>query len=151
MPNPLLDMHARLSALEKRVAGMVRHAPVEEVNSGEGWARFNLGEGDNGPLLSDKVAYAQIAGGLKLHAPPTKGQQMTIFAPGGDMRQAVALPMTWSDQNKSPSDKADENVLTFGAVKIVLKGDSVTVTVGGTSFEISSGGIRATADDYQFD
>jgi len=144
-------MHARLSALEKRVAGMIRHAPVEEVNPAEGWVRFDLGEGDNGPLLSPKVLYAQIAGGLKAHTPPTKGQQMTIFAPGGDMRQAVALPMTWSDQNKSPSDKGDENVLTFGSVTVVLKGESVKVTVGGTSFEIYSDGIRATAADYQFD
>jgi phage baseplate assembly protein gpV len=151
MSNPFLEMSLRLAALERRVAGMVRHAPVEEVNPAEGWVRLNLGEGNDGPMLSPKVPYAQMAGALKVHAPPSKGQQMTYLAPGGDPRQAVALPMTWSDKNASPSKAGDENVLTFGSVTIAIKGDSLTVSVGGTVFEISSGGIRAVADDYQWD
>lgn len=140
----------RIAALEKRLSGMVRHGPVAEVNPAEGWVRLNLGEGDSGPLLSPKIPYAQMAGALKFHAPPSEGQQMTYFAPSGDPRQAVAIPMTWSDANPSPSGSGEENVMTFGSVTIAIKGDSVRITAGGTWFEISAGGIKAVSDDYDF-
>ncbi|XOK12629.1 hypothetical protein ACI6PO_06285 [Agrobacterium tumefaciens] len=140
----------RIAALEKRLSSMVRHGPVAEVNPAEGWVRLNLGEGDKGPLLSPKIPYAQMAGALKFHAPPSEGQQMTYFAPSGDPRQAVAFPMTWSDANPSPSGSGEENVMTFGSVTIAIKGDSVKITAGGTWFEISAGGIKAVSDDYDF-
>lgn len=154
----IADLFRRVADLEKRLAGTIRHGPVEEVNAAEGWVRLNLGEGDSGPLLSPKIPYAQMAGGLKVHAPPTKGQQMTYIAPGGDPRQAVAVPMTWSDKNKTPSEKGDENVLTFGGARVELRGDEIVVKVprlliecGGTTFELTGGGIKAAAADYQFD
>ncbi|UYZ08558.1 phage baseplate assembly protein V [Agrobacterium salinitolerans] len=140
----------RMNGFEKRLSSMVRHGPVAEVNPAEGWVRLNLGEGEKGPLLSPKIPYAQMAGALKVHAPPSEGQQMTYFAPSGDPRQAVALPMTWSDANPSPSASGEENVLTFGSVTIAIKGDRVRITVGATWFEISTGGIKAQSDDYDF-
>lgn len=140
----------RIAGLEKRLSSMVRHGPVAEVNPAEGWVRLNLGEGDNGPLLSPKIPYAQMAGALKFHAPPSEGQQMTYFAPSGDPRQAVAFPMTWSDANPSPSGSGEENVLTYGSVKVVIKQDSVRIGVGDTWFEVSTGGIKAVSDDYDF-
>lgn len=140
----------RIAGLEKRLSSMVRHGPVAQVNPAEGWVRLNLGEGDSGPLLSPKIPYAQMAGALKVHAPPSEGQQMTYFAPSGDPRQAIALPMTWSDANPSPSGSGEENVLTFGSVTIAVKADSVRLTAGGTWLEISSGGIKARSDDYEF-
>lgn len=156
--NELAGLFRQVAELEKRLAGTIRHGKVEEVNAAEGWVRINLGQGDNGPLLSPKIPYAQMAGALKVHAPPSKGQQMTFFAPGGDPRQAVALPMTWSNQNKAPSDKGDENVLTFGSARVELRGEEIVVKVprlliecGGTTFELTGGGIKAVAADYQFD
>ena len=137
MSSPLLDLFHRVAALERRLAGMVRHGPVEEVNAAEGWVRLNLGEGDDGKFISAKVPYAQIAGDLKVHSAPSKGQNMTIIAPGGDARQAIALPMTWSDQNVAPNDKADEHTLTIGSVRIDLKGDTVKIAIGGFSLTMS--------------
>lgn len=151
MPNPLLDLAFRIAILEQRLASMVRHGPAAEVNAAEGWVRLNLGEGEDGPLLSPKINYAQMAGGLKLHAPPTVGQNMTIIAPNGDMRQAIAVPMTWSDQNESPSDKADENVLTFGSVRIALTDGGVKVTVGGFSIDITGAGLKALGGKIEHD
>ena len=152
----ILEMNNRLARLEKRVAQSMRHAPVKQVNAAEGWVRLDFGDG----LLSPKIPYAQIAGGLKVHAPPTVGQQMTMLAPGGDPAQAVALPMTWSNQNASPSDKGDENVITFGQARIELRGSEIVVSiggfkltmtasaatfeVGGVKHEISGGGVDTT-------
>lgn len=134
----LLELSNRIGRLEQRVAQSAKHGTVEEVNAAEGWVRLNLGPGDSGPLLSPKIPYAQIAGGLKVHTPPTKGQQMTMFAPSGDTGQAVALPMTWSNQNASPSSKGDENVLTFGSVRMELRGDELLITIGGFSLKLTS-------------
>ncbi len=147
----IIDILNRLASVEKRLSSMVRHGPVAQVNPAEGWVRLNLGEGDKGPLLSPKIPYAQMAGALKVHAPPSEGQQMTYFAPGGDPRQAMALPMTWSNANPSPSASGEENVLTFGSVTIAIKGESVRITVGNTWFEVSTGGIKARSDDYEFE
>ncbi len=140
MANPFLAFNARLADLEKRVAGMVRHAPVAEVNTGEGWVRLNLGEGESGPLLSPKIPYAQMAGALKVHAPPTVGQNMTLISPAGDPRQAFALPMTWSDANASPGSGADP-VITYGDVKLKVEPGGLTLTVGGVQVVISATGV----------
>lgn len=135
--SPLLELSNRLSRIEARLAGMVRHGPVKEVNAAEGWVRLDLGGG----LLSPKLPYAQVAGGLKIHAPPTEGQQMTAIAPGGDPTQAIALPMTWSDANASPSESGEENVLTYGSVRIELRGDEILATVGGASLRMESDAV----------
>lgn len=152
------DLIRRIASVEKRLAGSARHGRVEEVNAAEGWVRLSYGEGDSGPFLSPKIPYAQMAGGLKVHTPPTKGQQMTYLAPFGDPRQAVAIPMTWSDDNKSPSDKGDENVVTFGDFRAELRGDELVIKVprlliecGGTTFELTGAGLKAVAPDYQWD
>lgn len=136
----LLRLSNRISEIERRFSQSIRHAPVKEVNAAEGWVRLDLGKGDDGQILSPKIPYAQMAGGLKIHAPPTVGQQMTMFAPGGDPAQAMALPLSWSDQNKTPSDKGDENVLTFGNVRVELRGDEILATIGGFSLSLKASG-----------
>lgn len=138
--NKLLDMHNRIGAMERRLAGMMRHGPVAEVNTAEGWLRLDLGEGDEGKLLSPKIPYAQMAGALKLHTPPSVGQTMTMFAPTGDPRQAVALPLSWSDENVSPGSGADP-VLTYGDVTITVETGGVRVEVGGFSLLLSGAGL----------
>ena len=74
--------------------------------------------------------------------------------------QAVALPLTWSDNNKSPSSKGDENVLTYGNVTATIKDGlcevvvgaatlkltsaAVTIKVGGVNLEVSDAGVAIT-------
>lgn len=135
----------RIGALEARADNMIRHGKVTDVDTKKQLARIEIGERDGTPLKSAWVPYAQIAGDYKSHRPPTKGQQMTLFAPNGEVRQAVLLPFTWSDQNKSPSDKEDEHVTTFGKLKIIEKKDSIVLSVGDTEFEITTDSINLTA------
>lgn len=149
MIEQLLNLFQRVSDLERRLARMVRHGPVDEVNASEGWVRLNLGEGDEGSLLSPKIPYAQMAGDLKVHSPPSKGQNMTILSAAGDMRQAIALPMTWSDQNASPSDKGDENVLTYGSVRIEIKAEQVKLTIGGFSVMITDDDMTISIGSFE--
>lgn len=141
----LVELASRVAELERRFSGTMRHGTVEEVDPGKQIVRMNFGKDVDGkPFLSPWVPYAQIAGALKVHTPPSKGQQFTMLSPTGDWQQAVALPMTWSDQNKSPSSNGDENVLTYGNVKATIKDDLTQVDVGGTVLEVTSGHVKIT-------
>jgi len=127
----LAELVVRIAELERRFANMMRHGTVEQVDAKKQRLRIRLGEGDDGaPFIGPWVPYAQIAGDLKLHTPPSKGQQMTMLNPTGDFRQAVAIPLTWSDRNQSPSEKPDEHVLTFGSVRVTLKESELEFKVG---------------------
>lgn len=145
MIRELVELAARVAEIERRYSGTMRHGTVEEVDPAKQAVRLNLGKDVDGkPFLSPWVPYAQIAGALKVHTPPSKGQQFTMLAPTGDWQQAVALPMTWSNQNKSPSSKGDENVITYGNVALTLKDDLTKVVVGGTDFEVTGDHVKAT-------
>jgi phage baseplate assembly protein gpV len=138
----LVELASRVAELERRFSGAMRHGTIEEVDAARQRVRLNFGKDVDGkPFLSPWVPYAQIAGALKVHTPPSKGQQFTLLSPAGDWQQAVALPMTWSDQNQSPSSKGDENVLTYGNVKAAIRDDLTQLKVGGTEFEITSGRV----------
>jgi phage baseplate assembly protein gpV len=115
--------------LERRISALMRHGTVQEVDPAKALVRLSYGTGSDGqPFLSPWVPYAQIAGALKVHTPPSVGQQMTTVSPNGDFQQAVALPMHWSNQNESPSSAGDEHVLTFGGFTITLTSDKLTVS-----------------------
>jgi phage baseplate assembly protein gpV len=140
----LADLLRRTAEIERRFDGMVSQGTVHEVEPKGGTVRLRIGGTDEEPFLSPPIPYAQTAGALKVHAPPSKGQQMTVLNGSGDFRQGLALPMTWSDSNKSPSEKGDENVLTFGNFRIELRGDELRITVGGFIVSLTADGAFFT-------
>lgn len=136
------ELAARIAELERRFSGVMRHGTVDEIDTARHRMRLNFGADIDGKtFLSPWVPYAQIAGALKVHTPPSKGQQFTALSPNGDWQQAVAIPMTWSNQNISPSTKGDENVLTYGNVTATLKDDLCEVVVGAATFELTSAAV----------
>ena len=139
----LAEILGRMADLERRVYGMVRHGTVAQVDPATGMVRIKMGASTGGgDFLSPWVPYGQTAGALKAHVPPTVGQQMTLMAPSGDVRQAVALPMTWSDANASPSGAGDQNVLTYGNAQITLADDLLKVEVGGSVVQMTAAEIK---------
>lgn len=141
----LAEVLARLSELERRVNGSARHGVVHEVDPAAGTVRLKLAEGPDGPFLSPPIPYAQTMGALKAHIPPSVGQNMSLIAPGGDWRQAVAIGLSQSDANQSPSGAGDQHVVTFGDATITLTGGSLTIAVGGSSIVIDGGSITLNA------
>jgi phage baseplate assembly protein gpV len=146
----LVELASRVSALERGRAGAMRHGTVAEVDPAEGWVRLDLGPADEGRLLSPRIPYAQTAGALRIHAPPSVGQQMTVFAPTGDMMQGVAMPLTWSDAVASPGDGADV-ALTFGGVRIDLRDDGLTLSIGGVTIAITGAGLSVSGGRVEHD
>ena len=164
----IAELAARVAELERRVAGTMRHGRVAEVDPAEAWVRLDFGAATGGGrFLSPKVPYAQIAGALKVHTPPSVGQQMTVVAPAGDWQQAVAVPMTWSNQNNAPSDSGDEHVLTYGDWRITLRDNllkfecgeltiektdgGMTLSVGGTRWSFTGAGLTQTGGQIDHD
>jgi phage baseplate assembly protein gpV len=139
----LVELVSRVAELERRFAGFLRHGTVAEVDPERQRVRLDLGpaHGAGGRFLSPWVPYAQFSGALRVHTPPTVGQQLTAMSPSGDFQQAVALPLTHHSGNPSPSKAGDENVVTYGNVRMTLADDLVRVDVGGTLFELISAKI----------
>lgn len=130
----LIALAAKVAEIERKQEGRMARGTVHEVDPEKGTVRLKVGEDDDGkPFLTPPIPYAQTMGALKVHSPPSVGQQMTAFNDGGDYRQGIALPMTQSDANKSPSTKGDEHVMTLGSVTIRVKGDEVFVQRGALS------------------
>jgi phage baseplate assembly protein gpV len=139
----LVELVSRVAELERRFAGVMRHGTVAEVDPERQRVRLDMGpaHGGEGRFLSPWVPYAQFSGALRVHTPPTVGQQLTAMSPSGDFQQAVALPLTHHTGNPSPSTAGDENVVTYGNVSMTLADDLVRVDVGGTLFELTSAKI----------
>lgn len=144
----LAALAARVADLEARLAGAMRHGRVAEVDAGKARLRLDLGptHGGEGRFLSPWIPYAQMAGALKIHTPPSEGQQYTVFAPGGDLQQAVALPLSWSESNAAPSGAEDENVVTYGDVRIELRSDVMRLSIGDVVMETDGVGMTLTGD-----
>lgn len=139
----LVDAFARIAEIERKLAGMVRHGTVAEVDPGKGLMRLKLGTATGGgDMLGPWVPYSQSAGALKAHIPPAVGQQFSMISPSGDFRQAVAVPLTWSNANGAPSNKGDENVITYGDIVVTMQADALRLAVGGVSLTISGNGIE---------
>lgn len=154
----------RVAEVERRQDNQVRHGKVTDVDTKKQLARIEIGERDGKPVKSAWVPYAQVAGGYKAHTPPTKGQQLTLFAPNGEIRQAVLLPFTWSNDNPSPSEKDDEHVDTFGdkwkwtrkkdlfhvqldKAEVEIKPASVALKHDGASVTVSANKVEAKVGD----
>ena len=142
----LVELAARIAELERRFSGMMRHGTVAEVDTETHRIRLDFGpaHGTSGRFLSPWIPYAQFSGALRVHTPPSIGQQFTAMSPNGDFQQAVAVPLTHSNANPSPSTAADQNVLHFGAVTVTLAEDSLEIAVGGVRFKVDGANVEIT-------
>ena len=148
----IVELAARIAELERRFSGMMRHGTVEEVDTSRHRVRLKFGTDVEGkPFLSPWIPYTQVAGALKIHVPPSVGQQFTLMAPAGDWQLAVAVPFTWSNQNAAPSESGEENVITFGDVRVTLKDGLLEVTTAGVTVALTSDGLAITGGQFRHD
>jgi phage baseplate assembly protein gpV len=144
----LVELASRLTEIERRMAGIMRHGTVAEVDPARQRMRLDFGpaHGSDGRFLSPWVPYAQFSGALKVHTPPTVGQQFTAMSPSGDFQQAVAVPLTHHEGNPSPSTAGDENVITYGNVRMTLADDLARVDVGGSILKMTAAEITLSTN-----
>ena len=147
----LVELAARIAELERRFSGMMRHGTVAEVDTNTQRIRLDFGpaHGTEGRFFSPWIPYAQFSGALRVHTPPTVGQQFTAMSPNGDFQQAVAVPLTHSSGNPSPSTAADQNVLRFGSVTVTLAEDSLEIAVGDVRFKVDGNNVEITGGEVR--
>ncbi|WP_309628737.1 phage baseplate assembly protein V [Brevundimonas sp.] len=132
----LADLARRVADLERRMSNTMREGTVEAVDPARKRVRLRLGGSGGEPFLSPWVPYSQTAGALKIHSPPSAGQQMTLLAPAGDIRRGQAVPFTWCDAEPSPSDEGDQHVLTFGDLRIEITADGINLRLGSSEIHV---------------
>lgn len=96
--------------------------------------RIEIGLDDEGESVkSPWIPYSQIAGARKVHSVPSIGQQMRMVCPNGDPCQALAVPLTWWNDNPSPSEDGDEDIDLRGKTKRTQKDATVRQEVDGVT------------------
>ena len=138
--NELQRAVTRANAMISRIQWAADHSyvagTVTDVDPKKHRCRIAIGEGADGKeVKSPWIPYSQIAGTRKVHSAPSKGQQMTLFAPNGDYSQAMVFPYTWSDNNPSPSEKGDEDIDLRGKSRRTQKDADVKQEVDGLTVQ----------------
>lgn len=142
MHGALEDMAAAHADLRDRHERMHRPGKVTDVDANQHLYRQEIGIDENGqPIKSPWRPYSQHAGALKLHSPPSVGQQMLLISPDGDIEQGIGIPYGWSDANPSPSTDANSIVSTFGDVKESNDGEAYVRTIKGVAYSFSASGL----------
>ena len=137
----LVKAHADIAKLRAEGDRKLRVGKVTDVDTKKHLYRQEIGVDDEGnPVKSPWRPYSQEAGKRKRHSPPSVGQQMLLVSPGGDFSQGVGIPWGWSNDNPSPSTD-DDQVETFGSVKIRNDGKGFSISIGEVSLSVSSAGV----------
>jgi phage baseplate assembly protein gpV len=96
--------------------------------------RIEIGLDDEGESVkSPWIPYSQIAGSRKVHSVPSIGQQMRIVCPNGDPCQALAVPLTWWNDNPSPSEDGDEDIDLRGKTRRTQRDADIKIEVDGVT------------------
>lgn len=125
---------------------LIRIGTIEEIDHDA--AHVRVLSGDN---LTDWLPFCAVrAGKTKTWDPPTKGEQVLLLSPSGDLSQAIIFPAINSIENPAPSSNPDEYLREFpdGAIirynhkehvlKVETKGDLAVETGGSVS--VKAGG-----------
>lgn len=133
--------------LSRRLANLIRLGTIAEVDHAA--ARCTVSTG--GLLTTPLPWIVQRAGDARHRWAPSKGEQVLLLSPSGDLAAAVVLPAIYSDSAPCPdgSDNADVTVYPDGA-RIAY--DPTThqldahLPAGGKANVIADGGLAITGD-----
>lgn len=138
------DLIAGHAGLEARIERMFRKGKVTDVDPVKGLYRQEIGLDDDGNAVkSPWLPYSQVAGGRKVHSPPSVGEQYLLVNPDGspDFTQGLGVPHGWYDANPSPSTAADQTVATQGTTTDTTRSGSRVIAADPSSaLAIQSGG-----------
>lgn len=133
----VVDMRREIAQLKRELANMVKVGTVSDVDAKKGY-RLDFGQDENGqPKKSAWLPHPESGGAAKSWIPLSVGQTAAMVTPPGDTRQGFLVRGGFSDQNPQPSENTNENVFTFGQVKIEIRDAEVIVSLGGTSLTMT--------------
>ena len=132
--------------LPGRIGALIRHGTIASVDLAAGTVTVGLGEIESQPVRW----YTGGAGGTRVWTRPKVGEQVTLFAPEGDIKGAVAMRGFPCDDFPPLADEARELVRFEDGATIAY--DPAThkleaVLPGGATVSIvAPGGVTLDAD-----
>lgn len=99
----------------RRIENIIRHGTVEDIDYGTAGKSHPRIRVRSGGILSDWLPYsAGRAGTTRSWSPPTKGEQVTLLSPSGDISSATVIAGgLYQDAHRSPSHSPDEHVTEY--------------------------------------
>lgn len=138
----MLSVLARTVESERRLSGTEFRGRVKEVDGANHAVRLVIGTDPEGEeVLSPWTPVGQTAGAMKFHDLPSVGQQMSLQSASGDIQQARAVPLHWSEGNEAISDDPAVKIMELGDVVVSWTDSSIQATVGGTGIQITADGV----------
>lgn len=119
-----------LSETYRKLAALIRFGTVASVDLVNRRITCTIGE-----LTTDSIPwFAGRAGTTRRWSPPTVGEQVVVFAPGGDTSLGFALLGFYQDAHDAPSSSADVDMVEFpdgSTVQYDSGSNTLTVSVSG--------------------
>lgn len=148
-----------LGELSRQIANLIRVGEVTEIDFTDPDApRVKVAVSG---FESDWLPFgAKRAGSTKTWSPLSKGEQVVILSPYGDLGQAIIVCSLYSSSNPSPANSANLDKATYPdgtsisynsdrhALDVIIGGTSITAdrnkishSIGGVTFVITAGGV----------
>jgi phage baseplate assembly protein V len=129
------DLQRQINNHARQINNIFREGKVVEVYPEEGVAVVEMyGEGSK----TKKIPWLSQSGGIKDFVPPSVGQRVVMFSPGGESGKAVIMPGGYSDQFPQPHNKGDEAKRTIGDSSDLMTGESRLINA--KTIELTAGG-----------
>ena len=144
-----------LNEITRLLLNLIRKGSVKEVDHAAKKCRISTGDSDTNwiPWITLR------AGATRTWSPPTVGEQVLLFCPGGDAADGVALCGIYSDNGTAPSESPSLHVVQFpdGAViqydhqahalSVNLPGGTISIeSTGGVTINASGGNVVVNGD-----
>lgn len=119
-----------VSELQRVISNLVRIGVVEELDEANARVKVRVSG-----LLTDWLPWgADSAGRVRKWSPKQEGEQVVLFAPGGDMAQAVVGHSLFQDDHPAPAGSKFQETTTYpdgSTVDFNSKTNTLTVNVAG--------------------
>lgn len=111
-------MSFALAEIDRRLANMVQLGTVTEIDSGAQRARVQIGD-----LTTAMIPVSQLAAGaIRVHWMPSVGEQVTVFAPSGEMGNAIIQGAVPQNGSAVAQDEAHPTI-DLGGAELVITGN----------------------------
>jgi len=131
LPGQIVDLYSRLGEIERRARNRKRTGTIEEGPDEQGRYRVKISEKDGQPFLTGWIRPKTLgAGGIKIDAVHTKGEQVDVVSENGDMTDATIDLSTYSSANERENTGNAALHIKTGGTTLEVTGEGVTLIAG---------------------
>jgi phage baseplate assembly protein V len=110
--------------IDGRLGDLIRKGVIQSVDLGAGLAVFEAGDIVSPPLPWIEAA----AGAFRTWTPPSKGEQVILISPEGDIEGGIIMRGLLSNKFPAPSSDANHSIHGKDGLIITLVSDGLVIT-----------------------